>query len=77
MDLYLGQKLMMIPYHLVDELGRRVMGDPKRPCTVIYINRKHRFFTVAFDFNGHTIREAYKFSFHRKADERYGKMHIW
>ena len=77
MNLHVGQRLMLIPDHLVDEMGRRIVDNPKRPCTVVYINYKHRFFTVAFDFNGHIVREAYKFSFHRGADEQYGKMLIW
>ena len=58
--LKIGDKLLMIPecfYLISDPLEPQL-----RPCTVVYINMAHRFFTVEFKFsNGNKIWESYKF----------------
>ena len=77
MDLHIGQRLMLVPFSLVDELGHRIRENSQRPCKVVYINRKHRYFTVEFDFNGQFVREAYKFSYHREVGEHHEKLLIW
>ena len=48
----IGERLMRKP-----ELGYDNIPDPI-PCTVVYVNKAHVFYTVLFD-NGY--REAYKF----------------
>lgn len=60
MVIYKGQRLRLAPIHLVDALGLLIKGDNTWPCEVIYVHRKHRFFTVAFEFPGGTVRESYK-----------------
>ena len=59
-DLKIGDKLRMIPesFYIISE-----PREPQlRPCTVVYINWAHRFFTVEFKFaNGNKIWESYKF----------------
>lgn len=39
------------------ELGYENIPDPI-PCTVVYVNRKHLYYTVQFDAG---YRQAYKF----------------
>lgn len=47
-----GDRLMEKPYFGIDDLK-----DPI-PCTVVYVNEKHGFYTVQFDAG---YRQAYKF----------------
>lgn len=61
MKLYVGKKMRMVPDVHIDRLGRRLMEDDM-PCKVVYINRKHRFFTVEFKFPGGSFRESYKYT---------------
>ena len=63
MYLKIGQKMRLAQSHAVTELGKRVPSYTTFPCKVVYINFKHRWFTVEFDFKGNIIRESYKFSF--------------
>ena len=48
----IGERLMRKP-----ELGYDNIPDPI-PCTVVYVNRKHLYYTVQFDAG---YRQAYKF----------------
>ena len=48
----IGERLMRKP-----ELGYDNIPDPI-PCTVVYVNKAHVFYTVLFDSG---YREAYKF----------------
>ena len=48
----IGERLMRKP-----ELGYDNMPGPI-PCTVVYVNKAHGFYTVLFDSG---YREAYKF----------------
>jgi hypothetical protein len=41
-------------------MGRIIKGDTTWPCRVVYINRKHRYYTVEFDFPGGMVRESFK-----------------
>ena len=57
MRLEVGAKMMLTPVtNKCKDLDAR-----KLPCTVVYVNRPHRFFTVQFDFKYGSFREAYKF----------------
>ncbi len=47
-----GERLMR-----KSELGYENIPDPI-PCTVVYVNRKHLYYTVQFDAG---YRQAYKF----------------
>ena len=60
MSYYVGQKLRLMPNVHVDRLGHLV--DQAHPCTIITINREHRYFRVEFDFPGGKIRESYKYA---------------
>lgn len=65
MQLRIGTKLKLRPAISVDNLGRSVYKA--MPCTVVYINKPHRFFTAEFVFpNGGSFRESFKF--HYKSD---------
>ena len=58
--LEVGTQFKLIPFVSVDYLGR----DLKKPmpCTVIYVNEQHRFYTVEFTFpNGDKYKESFKF----------------
>ena len=55
-----GQRLRLPPIHLVDQMGMLVRGDNSCPCTVVYINRRHRYYTVVFEFSGGAVRESFK-----------------
>lgn len=60
-DLKIGDKLRMIPesFYIISE-----PREPQlRPCTVVYINWAHRFFTVEFELKtGNKFLESYKFT---------------
>lgn len=60
MEIYKGQRLRLSPVCLVDFMGRVIRTDNTWPCRVVYINRKHRYYTVEFEFPGGTVRESYK-----------------
>lgn len=55
----IGAKIPLNPYINTDCLGRKVRGATTG--TVVYINRKHRFFIAEFESPGGKIREAFKF----------------
>lgn len=63
--LYIGATLMLAPFAPDKfELGKANAAgiDLRRPCTVIYINRPHRFFRVRFaSLNGSSFTESFKF----------------
>lgn len=52
--------MRMIPFVHIDKNGKRLMEED-RPCKVVYINRKHRYFTVEFTFPAGSFRESYKY----------------
>lgn len=58
------------PYHFVPaaftgEKAGMTLGREELPrqvqATVTFIHREHRFFLVAFEVNGYTLRECIKF----------------
>lgn len=55
MNISIGQKMMIAPSYMVDLSNKRI-HDPM-PCKVIYINRRHRFYTVEFEFG---VKESFK-----------------
>ena len=63
MCLAVGQKMRLAPYELVTRLGAKIPSSTTKPCKIIYINWRHRYFTVEFEFGNHVVRESYKFSF--------------
>lgn len=77
MEPHIGKRLMLAPFHLVDELGRRVETVTKLPCTIVYVNKRHRYFTVEFAFKSAVTRESFKYSFHRKPGGHSEEMLIW
>ena len=52
-----GDKVMMTPTTMVDELNRMVKD--KVPGTVVYIHPRRRFYTVEFRFGNSAIRESF------------------
>lgn len=52
--------MRMVPFVHVDKNGKLLM-EADVPCKVVYINRKHRFFTVEFTYPKGSFRESYKF----------------
>lgn len=59
MKLRVGTRLEMVP--TINDYKNQPGCTKKLPCTVVYINRPHRFFTVQFDFLYGSFRESYKF----------------
>lgn len=59
MKIKVGTRLELIP--TINDYKYHPSRVKKRPCTVVYINRPHRFFTVQFDFMYGSFRESYKF----------------
>lgn len=60
-DIYVGAKLKLVPMTLIDKCG--ATAKQKRPCVVIGIHKRHRYFRVRFTFpNGYSFAESYKFS---------------
>ena len=59
MKLYPGMKLQIAPTIYQNPIGGT---ETKRSCTgkVVYINRRHKYFTVRFDFPGGSFRESFK-----------------
>lgn len=53
--------MRMIPHVYVDKNGMKLLEEDC-PCKVVYINRKHRFFTVEFQFPGGAVRESFKYT---------------
>ena len=61
MTIEVGTKLNLRPTILTSTgFGNQGLGNA-RPCVVIYINKRHRWFLVEFDLPGGKMREAYKF----------------
>ena len=67
MEIYIGKRLTLPASHAVDMLGHKIY--PNLPCKVVYINRKHRYYTVEFDCENRPFRESYKL----EAGDRFGK----
>ena len=63
--LYIGATLMLAPFAPNSFEARRAEEVENRfkkyPCTVIYINRPHRFFRVRFAFAHGSFTESFKF----------------
>lgn len=64
--LYIGATLKLAPFAPTphQERVQNTHGDTaykKHPCTVIYINRPHRFFRVRFVFDYGSFTESFKF----------------
>ena len=53
-----GDRLSLVPTIETSSWVNKKMGA--KTCTVIAVNKKHRHFTVKFDFFGHPLRETYK-----------------
>ena len=49
---HVGERLMRKPYFGIDDLKEPI------PCTVVYVNEAHGYYTVQFDAG---YRQAYKF----------------
>ena len=64
MKLEIGTKLKLLPSICVDGLGRSLQKPID--CTVVYINKPHRYFTAEFTFPNGSFRESFKF--HYKSD---------
>lgn len=58
MNIKIGTTLELIPFTCLYYVRDR----RKRPCTVVSINKEHRYFTVKFTFPGGSFLESYKFS---------------
>ena len=59
MTIRIGTQLELVP--TINDHKNQPVSAKKLPCTVIYINRPHRFFTVEFKFHFGSFRESYKF----------------
>lgn len=64
--LYIGATLKLAPFSPTGHqkgAQNRYGGThyEKHPCTVIYINRPHRFFRVRFVFDYGSFTESFKF----------------
>ena len=51
----------MTPEVFIDKSGK-VLNEKCYPCKVVYINRKHRYFTVEFTFPAGSFRESFKYT---------------
>lgn len=63
--LYIGARLMLAPFAPSIQNNTYLRREGKRikhPCTVVYINRPHRYFTVRFDFQYGSFLESFKFA---------------
>ena len=64
-DIRIGAAYSFIPKAFIGEKAETLMGKKEIPAKVtgriVYINESHRFFTVAYDVNGYTLRESIKF----------------
>lgn len=71
MNIYIGAKLPLTPHILIDG---RFLGRKQKTVTgtVVYINRKHRYFTAEFAFPGGKYRESFKFREKEKKHDRHG-----
>jgi hypothetical protein len=58
LKLKIGKELMLCP-----NVNDKVQNCYKKelPGTIVYINRKHRFFTVEFKFQYGSFRESFKY----------------
>ena len=55
-----GTQLKLVPYAAIDYFGR--ISTKPVPCKVVYVNKKHRYYTVEFQLeNGVRFRESFKF----------------
>lgn len=62
--LFIGAKLMLAPFAPTQKevsSCKPIKKNLKRPCTVVYINRPHRYFTVRFDYKFGGFLESFKF----------------
>ena len=62
--LYIGARLMLAPFAPTQQRVsscKTIKKDLQYPCTVVYINRPHRYFTVRFDFQYGSFLESFKF----------------
>ena len=62
--LYIGAKLMLAPFAPsanMTNYNKTIGKDLRLPCTVVYINRPHRYFTALFEFQYGSFRESFKF----------------
>lgn len=63
--LYIGATLKLAPFAPNSFESRPKVSEKCRfskiPCTVIYINRPHRFFRVRFTFEHGSFTESFKF----------------
>lgn len=59
MKIKIGTQLQMVP--TINIYKYQPGFNKKLPCTVVYINRQHRFFTVEFKFLYGSFRESYKY----------------
>lgn len=58
--LYIGAKLMLAPFAptAADQTaGKKTI----HPCTVVYINFPHRYFTAMFEYKYGSFSESFKF----------------
>lgn len=64
-ELQIGARYRFTPSAFVGESAGHIPGKPDIPRAVngriVYINRTHRFFDVAFEVNGVKLRESIKF----------------
>lgn len=63
MNTLLGKRALFIPWALLDKNGGKT-GDCGGYVTgkITYINEKHSYFTVTYNFYSETFRESFKFS---------------
>lgn len=59
MKIETGTKLRLRPFALLEGCLRETK-ETIFPCTVVYINKPHRYFIVEFSFPGGKFRESYK-----------------
>lgn len=65
-ELHIGDPYRFVPSAFIGETsGRDLQGERETPRAVtgriVYINRPHRFFDVAFTVHGVELRESIKF----------------
>ena len=64
--LYIGARLMLAPFAPTQQRVNSCKTIKKNlrysyPCTVVYINWPHRYFTARFDFQYGSFLESFKF----------------
>lgn len=58
-NIKLGETLMLKPSVCLDKLGKTQRSPI--PGTIVYINRKHNYFTAEFNFPTGSFKESFKF----------------